>query len=138
MPITPSAVIKPNAPDDDGNWAIALLTEGSFNQGGTTVSIYKDSLNKEAAWAYLKYTYFSEEGAAIVMIGLMLPTQISVIGYVMEMWTAHLTNTLWSVICVWIANPFSAFFHNAVSARTRLYSAKTRLSVDKNCGKGYS
>ena len=47
---------------------------------------------------------------AIVIIGLMLPTQISVIGYVMEMRTAHLTNTLWSVICVWIANPFSAFF----------------------------
>lgn len=59
----PSAVIKPNDPDDDGNWAIALPPEGSFNQGGTTVSIYKDSPNKEAAWAYLKYTFFSEEGA---------------------------------------------------------------------------
>ena len=59
----PSAVIKPNDPDDDGNWAITLPPEGSFNQGGTTVSIYKDSPNKEAAWAYLKYTFFSEEGA---------------------------------------------------------------------------
>ena len=59
----PSAVIKPNDQDDDGNWAIALPPEGSFNQGGTTVSIYKDSPNKEAAWAYLKYTFFSEEGA---------------------------------------------------------------------------
>lgn len=46
----------------------------------------------------------------IVMAGLMLPTQISVIGYVMEMRVAGLTNTLWSVICVWVANPFGAFF----------------------------
>lgn len=46
----------------------------------------------------------------LVMIGMMLPTQISIIGYVMEMRIAHLTNTLWSTICVWIANPFSAFF----------------------------
>lgn len=46
----------------------------------------------------------------IVMAGLMLPTQISVIGYVMEMRVMKLTNTLWSVICVWVANPFSAFF----------------------------
>ena len=40
----------------------------------------------------------------------MLPTQISVIGYVMEMRVMKLTNTLWSVICVWVANPFGAFF----------------------------
>lgn len=46
----------------------------------------------------------------IVMAGLMLPTQISVIGYVMEMRVAGLTNTLWSVILVWVANPFGAFF----------------------------
>lgn len=46
----------------------------------------------------------------IILIGMMLPTQISVIGYVMEMRAFHLTNTLWSVILVWVANPFSAFF----------------------------
>lgn len=62
----PSAVLKPNAPDDDGNWAITLPPEGSFNLGGTTYSVYKDSENKEAAWAYLQYIYFSEEGGAAV------------------------------------------------------------------------
>lgn len=46
----------------------------------------------------------------LVLLGMMLPTQISVIGYVVEMRAAGLTNTLLSVICVWIANPFSAFF----------------------------
>lgn len=46
----------------------------------------------------------------IVMVGMMLPTQVSIIGYIIEMRTLNLTNTLLSVICVWIANPFSAFF----------------------------
>ena len=42
----PSAVIKPNDPDDDGNWAITLPPEGSFNQCCTKVSIFIDSQNK--------------------------------------------------------------------------------------------
>lgn len=46
----------------------------------------------------------------IVLMGMALPTQVSTIGYIMEMRVWHLTNTLVSVICVWIANPFSAFF----------------------------
>lgn len=46
----------------------------------------------------------------IVLMGMVLPTQVSIIGYVMEMRVWHFTNTLISVICVWIANPFSAFF----------------------------
>lgn len=62
----PSAVLKPNDPEDDGNWAITLPPEGAFNLGGTSYSIYKDSPNKEAAWAYLQYVYYSEEGASHV------------------------------------------------------------------------
>lgn len=46
----------------------------------------------------------------IVLIGMMMPTQIAIIGYVIEMRKFGLTNHLLSVICVWIANPFSAFF----------------------------
>lgn len=46
----------------------------------------------------------------IVLMGMVLPSQVSIIGYVMEMRVWHFTNTLFSVICVWIANPFSAFF----------------------------
>lgn len=62
----PSAVIRPNAPEDEGNWAITMPPEGSFNLGGTSLSIYKDSPNKEAAWAYIQYVYYSEEGGALV------------------------------------------------------------------------
>ena len=61
--------------------------------------------------ALAKFTFRGQRAILIlVLIGMMLPTQISIIGYIMEMRVAHLTNTLWSVICVWIANPFSAFF----------------------------
>ena len=62
-------------------------------------------------YALAKFTFRGQRAILIlVLIGMMLPTQISIIGYIMEMRVAHLTNTLWSVICVWIANPFSAFF----------------------------
>ena len=62
-------------------------------------------------YALAKFTFRGQRAILIlVLIGMMLPTQISIIGYIMEMRVAHLTNTLWSDICVWIANPFSAFF----------------------------
>lgn len=62
----PASVIKPNAPEDEGNWAVTTPPGGSFNLGGTTLSIYSNSKNKEAAWAYLEYIYFSEEGGSIM------------------------------------------------------------------------
>lgn len=62
-------------------------------------------------YALAKFRFRGQKAILVlVLIGMMLPTQISIIGYIMEMRVAHLTNTLWSVICIWIANPFSAFF----------------------------
>ena len=60
----PPLVIVPNDPQGEGNWAVTMPPEGSFNLGGTTLSIYKDSKNKEAAWAYLQFIYFSEQGGS--------------------------------------------------------------------------
>ena len=60
----PPLVIVPNDPEGAGNWAVTMPPEGSFNLGGTTLSIYKDSKNKEAAWAYLQFIYFSEQGGS--------------------------------------------------------------------------
>lgn len=60
----PPLVIVPNDPEGEGNWAVTMPPEGSFNLGGTTLSIYKDSENKEAAWAYLQFIYFSEQGGS--------------------------------------------------------------------------
>lgn len=62
----PPLVIMNYDAEGAGNWAVTMPPVSSFNLGGTTLSIYKDSENKEAAWAYLKYIYFSEEGGPIM------------------------------------------------------------------------
>ncbi len=46
----------------------------------------------------------------ILMITLMMPYQISLAGYLMEMRWLHLNNTLWPMIFVFFANPFGAFW----------------------------
>ncbi len=45
-----------------------------------------------------------------VIATMMLPQQITIIGYVMEMRFLHMNNTLLPIIVCWIANPFAAFF----------------------------
>ena len=46
-------------------------------------------------YALAKFTFRGQRAILIlVLIGMMLPTQISIIGYIMEMRVAHLTNTL--------------------------------------------
>lgn len=62
----PPLVIAQYDPDGSGNWGITTPPDGSFNLGGTTLSIYKDSKNKEAAWAYIRYIFFSQEGGSIM------------------------------------------------------------------------
>lgn len=62
----PPYVITVNDPDGSGNWGITTPPGGSFNLGGTSLSINKDSENKEAAWAFLEYVYFSEEGGSLM------------------------------------------------------------------------
>ncbi|WP_138751464.1 ABC transporter substrate-binding protein [Paenibacillus sinopodophylli] len=62
---SPQFVIKPNDKSSDGNWGLAVPPLGGFSYGGTSMGIWKDSKQKEAAWTYLKGTYGSEEGAEI-------------------------------------------------------------------------
>jgi multiple sugar transport system permease protein/cellobiose transport system permease protein len=64
-----------------------------------------------AAFALAKYR-FRLKGFVqnFILLGIMLPTQIAIIGYIIELRTMHLTNTLASVICIWAANPLSVFF----------------------------
>lgn len=62
----PPLVIKNYDPDGSGNWGVTTPPDGSFNLGGTTLSIYSGSKNKEAAWAYIRYIFFSEEGGSIM------------------------------------------------------------------------
>lgn len=55
-----SFVIKANAVNTMGKWG---LCEGPnpYINGGTWLGIYKDSPNKEAAWAFLEYMTLNEE-----------------------------------------------------------------------------
>ena len=38
---------------------------GGFTYGGTSISVYKDSKAKEAAWAYINFCYMSTKGMEI-------------------------------------------------------------------------
>lgn len=63
------------------------------------------------AFALAKYQFKLQKAMlAFLMVIMMVPTQISIIGYVLEMRTMGLNNTLFPLIAVWIANPFGAFF----------------------------
>ncbi|MFU0826743.1 MAG: extracellular solute-binding protein [Lachnoclostridium sp.] len=54
--------IAANDPDGSGNWGLMAAPNGGFTYGGTSVGVYKDSKNKEAAWDYIRYTYCDGEG----------------------------------------------------------------------------
>lgn len=45
-----------------------------------------------------------------IMLTMMVPTQIGIIGYMIEMKTFHLTGTLWPMTLVWFSNGFGAFW----------------------------
>ena len=46
----------------------------------------------------------------ILLVTLMMPYQISLAGYLMEMRWMHMNNSLWPMIFVFFANPFGAFW----------------------------
>ncbi len=45
-----------------------------------------------------------------ILLTMMVPTQIGIIGYMIEMRTFHMTGTLWPMIFIWCANGFGAFW----------------------------
>jgi len=45
-----------------------------------------------------------------VLVTMMVPTQVGLIGYIIEMRSLGIGNTLWPVILTWAAFPFGAFF----------------------------
>lgn len=54
--------IESNDPNGSGNWGLVKAPESGFTAGGTSVSIYSDSPNKEAAWEYIQFTYIDGAG----------------------------------------------------------------------------
>ncbi len=63
---------------------------------GFAISKYRFKLRKF-------FNYF------IILI-MMVPPQISIVGYILEMRTLRMTNSLFPIIVCWIASPFAAFF----------------------------
>lgn len=61
-PWSPKWNVQANDPDGIGRWGLMAAPEGGFTYGGTSVSVYKNSKNKEAAWAYIYFCYLSSEG----------------------------------------------------------------------------
>lgn len=47
---------------------------------------------------------------SFIMLTMMAPTQIGIIGYMIEMRTMRMTGTLWPMIFLWFANGFGAFW----------------------------
>lgn len=59
-------MIPRNAEETKGDWAVTKAPGASLTVGGTSVSIYTGSKNKDAAWAFVKFAYFSEIGGSIM------------------------------------------------------------------------
>lgn len=47
---------------------------------------------------------------SLIMLTMMVPTQIGIIGYMIEMRNFRLNNTLWPLILVWLASGFGAYW----------------------------
>ncbi|MDF2959510.1 MAG: extracellular solute-binding protein [Paenibacillus sp.] len=62
---SPKWQVAANDKEGKGRWGLVAAPGGSFTLGGTSVSVYKDSKVKEAAWAFINFCYLSEEGTKI-------------------------------------------------------------------------
>lgn len=62
-------------------------------------------------YAVAKFDFKLRKGLQMfVVLTMMVPTQVGLIGYIIEMRHLGVGNTLWPVILVWAAFPFGAFF----------------------------
>lgn len=46
----------------------------------------------------------------LIMLTMMVPVQLGVVGYMIEMRTMHMTGTLFPMIFIWLANGFGAYW----------------------------
>lgn len=65
-------MIVSNDPEEKtmGQWGFTLCPEQTWQNGGTSVGIYKDSQNKEGAWAFLKHFKTTNSGYQSAYDGL--------------------------------------------------------------------
>jgi len=63
-PWGPKWTVAANDKEGKGRWGLVKAPGGGTTVGGTSVSVYKDSKAKEAAWAYVNFVYLSREGTS--------------------------------------------------------------------------
>ncbi|WP_248924593.1 ABC transporter substrate-binding protein [Paenibacillus hamazuiensis] len=66
-PWGPKWNISANDKEGKGRWGLVKAPGGGFTLGGTAVSVYKDSKQKQAAWAFINFCYVSDEGTKIAL-----------------------------------------------------------------------
>ena len=63
------------------------------------------------AYGLFAYRFKMRRAAqSFILLIMMIPTQVGLIGYVLEMKSLNLVNTLWPLIFTFTASPFAAFF----------------------------
>jgi multiple sugar transport system permease protein len=85
-----------------------LLNSMIVSCGATLCAVYFSSLTAYGLVAYswkLRQPFFT-----FIMAILMIPAQVSAVGFYQFMWTIHWTNTFWPLILPAIASPAMVFF----------------------------
>lgn len=90
------------------NFLRTYLNSTLVSVGSIALSITASTL---AAYSIAKYKYKGRNFFNIlIMLTMMIPGQISTVGYIVEMRAMGLVNTLWPLILTWVAHPFTCFF----------------------------
>ncbi len=77
----------------------------------TTATVLGVLVSAMAGFALSKYKFrFRNQLLKAIIMIMMIPGQISLIAYIIEMRTFHLLDTLWPIIILFIANPFGVFW----------------------------
>lgn len=109
LPMIPSDYLGKNLKTVmSSNFLQAYLNSAVVSVSAVVLSVFACTL---IAFALAKYQFKVRKVLfAFLMIIMMVPSQISIVGYVLEMRTMGLNNSLVPLIAIWIANPFGAFF----------------------------
>jgi multiple sugar transport system permease protein/cellobiose transport system permease protein len=90
------------------NFALAYGNSILVSISATVVSVFISAM---AGYALNIYHFrFRNVAFRIIMVTMMIPSHISLVGYMIEMRTFHFTNTLLPLIFTWVASGFGVFW----------------------------
>ncbi|WP_130838252.1 carbohydrate ABC transporter permease [Lachnoclostridium sp. Marseille-P6806] len=86
----------------------SVMNSAVVSIGAVLLTVFCASL---CGYALARYEFRGKRLITMLLIVLLvIPTEISVVGYVREMRSLHLTGSYLSLILIWGANPFCAYF----------------------------